>query len=196
MEWRSSCFGSAETDANRCAEASRDASFAIDVREAVAADRESILALATRLTDFGLPPWRDPAQVVAAECETLGSILASPRAGASILVAVDSHQGLVGFVHVATGSDAHTRERHGQIISLVVAACSAPSACGPAIDCSSRALDPRARLSTSDHPDFCEKSCSRCVVPDRRVRRGDDPLSEVGTLIFKQQPGRCRHVSA
>ncbi len=91
IQMHASCFGSADASAARREDARcDDASTAIHVREAVTADRDSILVLVTLLVEFGPPPWRDPGQIVAAESETLGSILASSRAGASILVAVDA----------------------------------------------------------------------------------------------------------
>jgi GNAT superfamily N-acetyltransferase len=93
----------------------------IAVREAVPADREFILATASRLGEFGAPPWRTPDEIVAGEVRTLRRHLSSPSPTAALLVAQDRSGQRLGFVFVESLRDYFRGESHGHVGILAVA---------------------------------------------------------------------------
>ena len=94
----------------------------IAVRRARPADREFILATATRLGEFGAPPWRTPDEIVEGEVRTLQRHLSSPGPAEALLVAEDSSGRPLGFVFVETLADYFRGEIHGHVGILAVGA--------------------------------------------------------------------------
>ena len=97
------------------------ANAGIGVRIAGLADRESLVSLVSRSAAFGLPTWRDPQRMLAAEIDLIGSILASPRTDAVLMIAEDSCSTPQGFIRVHAATDCHTHERHAHIAQIVLA---------------------------------------------------------------------------
>ena len=93
----------------------------IRVRVAGLTDRESLLSLVSRSVAFGLPTWRDPQRMLAAEIDLIGSILASPRTDAVLMIAEGSHGAPHGFIRVHAATDCYTHERHGHVAQIEVA---------------------------------------------------------------------------
>ena len=97
------------------------ANAGIGVRIAGLADREFVMSLVPRSAAFGLPTWRDPQRMLAAEIDLIGSILASPRTDAVLMIAEDGHGAPHGFIRVHAATDCYTHERHGHIAQIVLA---------------------------------------------------------------------------
>src|SRR5512141_1537190 len=83
----------------------RDRTMNVHVRPSVPADRETILALVTRFSEFDLPDWRSADEIDRTNRLSLEKALEEPEAGAAILVAEDETQGVVGFIHLETQVD-------------------------------------------------------------------------------------------
>lgn len=98
-----------------------DAVVAVRVRPARAPDGEFIIPLIPRLAEFGPPPWRDAAEMTAAESGVIAEALRAPAADEAIFVAEDGDAQPLGFIHLVTGVDYFTRAAHGHISALVVA---------------------------------------------------------------------------
>ena len=93
----------------------------IGVRIAGLADRESLVSLVPQSAAFGLPTWRDPQRMLAAEIDLIGSILASPRTDAVLMIAEDGHSTPHGFIRMHAATDCYTHERHGHVAQIVLA---------------------------------------------------------------------------
>lgn len=92
------------------------------IRPARAADRDSILRLAARLTEgFPLPEWRTQDEVVRTEAATLDSALQAMPRGATLLVAESAEGTPVGLVYLEQQLD-YYRRPHGHVSVLAVAA--------------------------------------------------------------------------
>lgn len=94
----------------------------IAVREAVPADREFILATASRLGEFGAPPWRTAEEIVAGEIRTLQRHLFLASPSEALLVAQDRSGRRLGFVFLESLKDYFRGENHGHVGILAVAA--------------------------------------------------------------------------
>jgi GNAT superfamily N-acetyltransferase len=84
----------------------------IRVRPARSADRGFVRETAERLSDFDLPPWRSPAEIVAGEVRTIDAYFRGELPGAEVLVAEFDREPLgfafhahVGILAVASGSE-------------------------------------------------------------------------------------------
>ena len=93
----------------------------VGVRVARQTDREFVVSLILRSLAFGLPTWRDPQRMLAAEIDRIGSVLASPRTDAVVMIAEDDHGAPHGFIRVHAATDCHTHERHGHVAQIAVA---------------------------------------------------------------------------
>jgi ribosomal protein S18 acetylase RimI-like enzyme len=98
-----------------------DAASAVKIRPASVADREFIISLVPRLTEFGPPPWRDAAQLTAFDTQILSERLAHPTEETVIFIAEDGFGAPLGFIHLRAGTDYYNHERHGHIEDLIVA---------------------------------------------------------------------------
>jgi GNAT superfamily N-acetyltransferase len=94
----------------------------IAVRPACASDREFVLATAERLSAFGPPPWRTPAEVVEGEAKTLRAFFEAQPKGTVLLVAEDESGTPLGFAYLETLRDYFLGTEHAHIGILSVAA--------------------------------------------------------------------------
>jgi ribosomal protein S18 acetylase RimI-like enzyme len=96
--------------------------MSILIRNYTPQDREFILTLVPRFSEFPLPEWRSRAEIDTANREILGKALDTPEVGSQIWVAEDENGTPAGFVHLQTQTDYFTGEKHGYISDLAVAA--------------------------------------------------------------------------
>lgn len=96
----------------------------VSIRPFAAADRDSILALAPRLT-VGIAPWRDPELFLAAASRWIEESITGAGVGSgddrAVFVAEDAAGACVGFVSVARGTH-FTGEEEAYVGELAVAA--------------------------------------------------------------------------
>lgn len=95
--------------------------LAIQIRPASAADKDFLISLVPRLTEFGPPAWRDAAQLTAFDAQVLSDRLANPPKGTVIFIAEDADGTALGFIHLRVGTDYYNHEEHGHIEDLIVA---------------------------------------------------------------------------
>ena len=93
----------------------------ITVRRAVAGDREFILSLAPRLTEFGPPAWRDTSAMHATDREVWESALFSEADDVAVFIAVDAEGRALGFIHLQLGHDYYQHATHAHIADVIVA---------------------------------------------------------------------------
>jgi len=93
----------------------------VAVRPARIEDRTFVLATAARLADFGPPPWRTIAEVVAGESRALQLFFESAPAATGLLIAEDSRARPLGFAYLETQLDFFTRRPHAHLAELAVA---------------------------------------------------------------------------
>ena len=94
---------------------------AIKIRPAFAEDKEFIISLVPRLTEFGPPPWRDAAHLTAFDTQILSDRLVNQAEGTIIFIAEDAGGAPLGFIHLRAGADYYNHEQHGHISDLIVA---------------------------------------------------------------------------
>ncbi len=94
---------------------------AVRIRPAATRDKEFIISLVHRLTEFGPPPWRDAGRMYAADAKILSGHLLEQTAGTAIFIAEDDGGVPLGFIHLRTGTDHYHTEEHGHIEDLIVA---------------------------------------------------------------------------
>jgi len=104
----------------------------IRVRPARSSDRGFVRETAERLSDFDLPPWRSPAEIVAGEVRTIDAYFRGELPGAEVLVAEAGREPL-GFAFLETGRDYFTRLEHAHVGILAVAAGSEGLGAGRAL---------------------------------------------------------------
>ena len=92
------------------------------VRPARAEDRAFILQAVERLAEFGPPPWRTPAELVAGETRAVAGYFTAPPAGTTVLVATAAGGEPLGFVFLERTRDYFTEEEHGHVGIVAVAA--------------------------------------------------------------------------
>jgi GNAT superfamily N-acetyltransferase len=97
------------------------ANLNIRTRPASPADKEFIIALLPRLEEFGPPPWRDVAQLLATDIQVLSDKLMNQAPGTAIFIAEDDQGVALGFIHLQSGKDYYYHEAHGHIADLIVA---------------------------------------------------------------------------
>lgn len=90
-------------------------------RPASIRDREFIISLLPRLAEFGPPPWRDAAQMLATDIQAMSDKLVDPPPGTAVFIAEDDLGNPLGFIHLQTGKDYYYHEAHGHIADLIVA---------------------------------------------------------------------------
>jgi GNAT superfamily N-acetyltransferase len=100
--------------------AERNAPRAVAIRAARPEDREFVLGTAARLADFGPPPWRTVAEVVAGESRALQAFFESAPERSALLVAEDSGGRPLGFAYLETQLDFFTRRPHAHLAELAV----------------------------------------------------------------------------
>ena len=92
----------------------------IRTRPASIHDQEFIISLLPRLGEFGPPPWRDVAQMLATDTQVLSDKLINTPPGTAIFIAEDDQGTALGFIHLQTGKDYYHHEAHGHIADLIV----------------------------------------------------------------------------
>lgn len=93
--------------------------FTVRIRPFLPADRDALLALASRLT-INVPPWRDPGVALAATRGWIAKAIEDIGPGHALLVAEDLDGACVGFVTVQR--DTHwSGEEQAYVPELVVA---------------------------------------------------------------------------
>jgi ribosomal protein S18 acetylase RimI-like enzyme len=91
----------------------------ITIREATAADREFVLALADRLADFDRPAWRSADEIAAADRVALAAQLDQPSPEHALFVAeLNGHA--AGCLLMWTLEDYFTHERHAHLSVIAV----------------------------------------------------------------------------
>jgi len=93
----------------------------IQIRPASIGDKEFIISLLPRLGEFGPPPWRDVAQMLATDTQVLSDKLMNQPSGTAIFIAEDDQGVALGFIHLQTGTDYYNHEEHGHIADIIVA---------------------------------------------------------------------------
>ena len=93
----------------------------IQIRLARVEDKDFIVSLVPRLTEFGPPAWRDAAQLTAFDTQVLNDKILNPPNGTAIYIAEDASGARLGFVYLRVGTDYYNHEEHGHVEDLVVA---------------------------------------------------------------------------
>ncbi|OYV93836.1 MAG: hypothetical protein B7Z68_08275 [Acidobacteria bacterium 21-70-11] len=94
----------------------------VTIRPAREGDRAAILFAVTRLAEFGPPPWRTAAELVAGETRAVQGYFAAPPPGTTVLVAAAKGGEPLGFVFLERAHDYFTEEEHGHVGIIAVAA--------------------------------------------------------------------------
>jgi ribosomal protein S18 acetylase RimI-like enzyme len=103
------------------------------IRPARLDDRDFILGLVPRLTEFGEVPGRDPAQLIARDAAVLTAVLERPSADAVLYVAEDEGGRPIGFIHLTTVDDYYTNSDTGHIADVVVSPDASGAGVGSAL---------------------------------------------------------------
>jgi GNAT superfamily N-acetyltransferase len=90
------------------------------IRAANAEDRDPVLAIALRLSQFGPPPWRTAAEVNEGELRTLQQFFAGRAPSTSSLLVAELAGGVAGFTYLEQFQDYFTLEAHGHIGIIAV----------------------------------------------------------------------------
>lgn len=93
----------------------------INIRSAKKEDKDFIVSLVPRLTEFELPAWRESEQMNSVDREILSGVLSGNSPESVVFVAEDEHQTPLGFIHLNIASDYYSPEKHGHISDIVVA---------------------------------------------------------------------------
>ena len=92
----------------------------ITIRPARPDDADWIIPLASRMHEFGPPPWREARVMDAAVAEQWSHELADPTPGSAMLVAVEGSGSPVGFVWLRTERDYFIDRPVGHVIDIAV----------------------------------------------------------------------------
>lgn len=95
--------------------------MAIQIRLAAPRDRDSLVALIQRLTDFELVDWRIAEIIDVANIEHLEESMDAPKFDDTIYVAEDDTAGrVVGFILLQTENEFFSKEKRGYVSNLAV----------------------------------------------------------------------------
>ncbi len=92
----------------------------IRVRTARPDDQPFVLKTAERLSAFGPPPWRQPADVVEGEVRTLREFFDMPDPSSTLLIAEAADGAPLGFALLEEARDYFTHDWHGHLGILAV----------------------------------------------------------------------------
>ncbi len=93
----------------------------IKIRPANLNDKYFVISLLPRLAEFGLPAWRNEAQMVATDAQIVTDKLLVNQPGTAIFIAEDEKNNPLGFIHLHTGNDYYNKEKHGHISDVIIA---------------------------------------------------------------------------
>jgi GNAT superfamily N-acetyltransferase len=92
----------------------------ITIRAYQRSDREFILSLVSRFSEFELPAWRQSDEIDRVNRGLMEKALAHPAADSAIFVAEDENGTLAGFIHLQTERDYFSDQEYGYISDLAV----------------------------------------------------------------------------
>lgn len=84
-------------------------------------DRDFLVGLARRFVEFGLPPWRDAAQVTRALEAQMERLSRAVPEGHSFLLAESAEGAPLGFIYLEVLTDFFTGQPHGHVSDIAVA---------------------------------------------------------------------------
>lgn len=90
------------------------------IRTALPTDRDFILSLASRFSDFDLPEWRATSEVNETNHRLLLKAVEHPEPGSAVFVVEAQNGKLAGFIHLETEADFFSGSPHGYIAHLGV----------------------------------------------------------------------------
>ncbi len=111
----------------------------VAIRPARLEDRDFVLSTAARLAEFGPPPWRTAAEVVAGESRALRAFFEARPQDAALLIAEDPGGRPLGFAYLETQLDFFTKRPHAHLAELAVAREAEGLGAGGALLCASEA---------------------------------------------------------
>ena len=85
------------------------------IRPALPTDKDFILSLASRFSDFDLPEWRTASEVDSTNRRLLQKALEQPEPGSAVFVAEGGNGQLAGFIHLETEADFFGGIPHGYV---------------------------------------------------------------------------------
>lgn len=91
----------------------------LEIRQSRPSDEAAVVALSSRIHEFGPPAWRDAAQMAAVDRGHIRRAILEPNAERTVLVACIGSE-IVGFVHLAALTDYYATQPHGHISDLAV----------------------------------------------------------------------------
>lgn len=94
----------------------------IRIRTYQPADREFILSLVARFSEFELPEWRQREEIDKTNRTSIERALQQLEPDSVILIAEQENKDLAGFVHLQTETDYFRDQKYGYISDLAVAA--------------------------------------------------------------------------
>lgn len=115
----------ASAPASAPASAAGDAAPRWTIRPAAAGDRDGVMALLSRLEEFGLPANVPQGSIAAGEARTLGeafdALATLDATGAALYVAESSAAAIIGLLFLESRTDYFTGVRHGHVGVLAIA---------------------------------------------------------------------------
>src|SRR5450432_3700334 len=93
----------------------------LKTRPAAKEDKDFIISLIPRLTEFGLPTWRDETGMIAVDTQIMTDKLLNNHSDTAIFIAEDDKDIPLGFIHLQAGNDYYNKEKHGHISDVIVA---------------------------------------------------------------------------
>jgi ribosomal protein S18 acetylase RimI-like enzyme len=93
----------------------------IVIRVATVDDRDFIISLIPRLTEFGTPAWRNRSEMISTDTQIIIDKLNNSPSGTVIFIAEDDQSVPLGFIHLHSGSDYYNKESHAHISDVIVA---------------------------------------------------------------------------
>lgn len=98
-----------------------NATASLPIRPVRPEDRDFLVALARRFVEFGLPPWRDAAQVTRALEAQMDRLSREVPEGHAFLLAESVEGRPLGFIYLEVLTDFFTGLPHGHVSDIAVA---------------------------------------------------------------------------
>jgi ribosomal protein S18 acetylase RimI-like enzyme len=95
-------------------------SMTIRIRPYKPTDKDFVLSLVGRFSEFELPVWRKMDDVDSTNRVSLEQAMKQPEPDSAIFVAEEESGALAGFIHLQTQTDYFNDEQHGYISDLAV----------------------------------------------------------------------------